>query len=136
MRAPTLIPLLIPPLFLAACSEQTPAERTVAAVETAQREASEDDGAVPCARSGQREMRRECLIERTEGRDGLVLTMRHPDGAFRRLLVTKDGRGVVAADGAELATVTVLDPRRIEVKIAGDRYELPATVRAGAAAAQ
>jgi hypothetical protein len=59
-----------------------------------------------------------------------VLTLHNPDGGFHRLLVTKDGRGVVAADGAEPAIVRVVGEREIEVAIGGDRYRLPATVAA------
>lgn len=75
---------------------------------------------------------RACAVERTSGPDGLVLTIRHPDGGFRRLLVTKDGRGVVAADGAEPATVTVEGGDGILVSIGGDNYRLPATVKPAA----
>ena len=60
---------------------------------------------------------------------GLMLTVRHADdGRFHRLLVTRDGRGVVAADGAERAVVAIAGDG-IEVVIGGDRYRLPATVR-------
>ena len=83
---------------------------------------------VPCAHAGAT-LAAACTIDRSSTREALVLTLRHPDGAFRRLLVTRDGRGVVAADGAEPAHVTVIDPDTIEVAVAGDRYRLPATVR-------
>jgi hypothetical protein len=72
---------------------------------------------------------RACVVERTIGPDGLILTVRHPDGGFRRLLVTKDGRGVVAADGAEPATVSVEGGDGILVAVGGDTYRLPATVK-------
>ena len=72
---------------------------------------------------------RVCVIERAVSADGLVLTVRHPDGGFRRLLVTTDGRGVVAADGAEPATVAVESGDGILVAIGGDNYRLPATIR-------
>lgn len=128
--------LFIPLVLIAACSEQTADKGTLAAVEAAQKKASEDQSAVPCAHADQAELKRDCLIERTDSDQGLILTMRHPDGAFRRLLVTRDGRGVVAADGAEPATFTVIGDNRIEVKVAGERYQLPATVKAGGAAAR
>jgi hypothetical protein len=70
-----------------------------------------------------------CTVERTAGKDGLTLTVRAPSGSFRRLEVTADGRGVVAADGAEPAKVTVIGRGRIEVAIGGDRYRLPATLK-------
>ena len=84
---------------------------------------------VECAVDGAAAFERVCSIERMVGGEGLVLTIRSPSGSFRRLLVTKDGRGVVAADGAEQAVVTPLGPDRIEVTVGADRYRLPATVR-------
>jgi hypothetical protein len=70
-----------------------------------------------------------CAVDRAQSPEGLTLTVRAPDGSFRRLLVTKDGRGVVAADGVEQAVVTPVGSDRIEVVIGGDRYRLPATVK-------
>ena len=84
---------------------------------------------VECAVEVAAEFARVCAVERITGAEGLVLTLRAPSGGFRRLLVTRDGRGVVAADGAEPAQVTPLAPDRIEVAIGPDRYRLPATVR-------
>ena len=88
------------------------------------------DDRIECQAADEAEFRRVCEVERLSGDKGeLVLTIRHPSGSFRRLLVTRDGRGVVAADGAEAAVVTVIQGNRIEVAIAGDRYRLPATVK-------
>jgi hypothetical protein len=70
-----------------------------------------------------------CVVDRSRSPDGLTLTLRNPDGSFRRLLVTTDGRGVIAADGIEQAVVTPLGTDRIEVAIGGNRYRLPATVK-------
>ncbi|RDE06599.1 hypothetical protein [Sphingomonas aracearum] len=89
------------------------------------------DGRVPCAEGGA-QLEPVCTVDQERGQQGLLLTLRHPGGAFRRLLVTRDGRGVVAADGAEPARVRVLDAGRIEVALGNARYELPATVKAGA----
>ncbi|MDB5719590.1 MAG: hypothetical protein JWP15_208 [Alphaproteobacteria bacterium] len=88
-----------------------------------------DDGKAECALAGAAAFERICTIERSDSPDGRVLTLRDPDGGFRRLLVTRDGRGVIAADGAESARVTVISPERIEVAIGRDRYRLPASVR-------
>lgn len=88
-----------------------------------------ESGMVYCALDGAPNFRPDCQIEQTEGNNGVVLTMRHPDGGFRRLLVTGDGRGLIAADGAEPAVVNPISEREIEVAIAFDRYRLPATVR-------
>ncbi len=92
---------------------------------------AEVDGAeeIACALAGTPDVKPACAVERSSGADGLVLTIHHPDGGFRRLLVTADGRGVVAADGAESAVVKPLDKGLIEVTVGGDRYQLPATVK-------
>ncbi|WP_338061600.1 hypothetical protein [Sphingomonas pollutisoli] len=120
------------PLALAACGERTADTDTLATVEAQQRAAADDDGLIECAPKGAGSFTRACTVDRTESDQGLVLTVRHASGAFHRLLVTKDGRGVVAADGAEPAVVTILGPGRIEVALSGDRYRLPATVKGAA----
>jgi len=111
---------IIAPLFLVACDAGgggVPGAGT-------------SDDRIECAAAGTEAFETVCTIERmTNAQGDLVLTVRDPSGGFRRLLVTRDGRGVVAADGAEPAKVTVIDGNRIEVAIAGDRYRLPATVK-------
>ncbi|MBO9711794.1 MAG: hypothetical protein J7495_02670 [Sphingomonas sp.] len=87
------------------------------------------EGRIECSPPGAAGFAFVCGIDRTQTQDGLYLTLRHPDGGFRRLLVTRDGRGVVAADGAEKAQVTPLASDLIEVALGGARYRLPATVR-------
>lgn len=57
-----------------------------------------------------------------------LLTIRHPDGGFRRFRIVADGRGLVAADGAAGARVTITEPNHIAVEVDGDRYDLPATI--------
>lgn len=85
---------------------------------------------VLCAGVGQTALDRVCTLDRTSSDRGTILTLRQPDGGFRRLLVTRDGRGVIAADGAERAVVTIIGPDEIEVALGGARYRLPATVGA------
>ena len=117
-------------LLLAACGDpagQTADTRVLAQVEAQQRAAAEDDGHILCAR-GEAPLARACTVERTSDRDGLILTLRHPDGGFRRLRVTQDGRGVGAADGAGRAVVAVVGGQGIEGALDGDRYRLPATI--------
>lgn len=109
-------------LFLSACGDSTADPNAIAPV-------SEDEGGIECAPPGNAEFARTCTLERTQGDEGLILTVRQPDGGFHRLLVTTDGRGVVSADGAEPATVSVIADNRIEVAIGGARYRLPATVK-------
>jgi hypothetical protein len=113
--------LLLP---LAACGREQPTSARVAAEQYSE---TASDTHIPCAR-GDAAFASTCTIEQAQGRDGLILTVRHPDGAFRRLLVTQDGRGVIAADGAEVAKVTIMGADGIEVALGGNRYRLPATI--------
>jgi hypothetical protein len=114
-------PFLFAALLLAAGCGSSPGGSREAALAAA--------GKVECAVEGAATFEPICTVERMSGPEGLSLTLRSPSGSFRRLLVTTDGRGVVAADGAEQAVVTPLADNRIEVVLAGDRYRLPATVK-------
>lgn len=82
-----------------------------------------------CAVDGATELAAICDRELIKDEVGLSLTLRHPSGGFRRLLIMTDGRGVIAADGAEVAIVQALGANMIEVSIGGDHYRLPATVQ-------
>jgi len=115
--------------LLAACGQRS---ADPGAIDNAQGAASGAER-VECALAGATAFARDCTIERTQTDQGLILTVRHPDNGFHRLLVVGDGRGVIAADGAEAAKVAVIGDGRIEVAIGGDRYRLPATVEAKAA---
>lgn len=108
-------------LPLAACDKGAPGSRSAA---------SGSGGAtIPCALAGSEAFKPDCTVERSTLPDGIVLTLHHPDGGFRRLQVATDGRGVVAADGADVASVKVVSPGSIEVAVGEDRYRLPATVK-------
>lgn len=122
---------LVPALILAGCGgEQVANQSALAEAETESRAKAADDGRLDCMPAGQTAFQRACTIDQTRDADGqLVLTINHPDGSFRRLLVTGDGRGVIAADGAEAAQVATINPREIEVTLGGNRYRLPATVK-------
>ena len=111
--------LLLP--MLAACGEGGTADEGHAAAK---------GELIPCAVEGADSLTADCRMERLPGPEGTTLTIRHRSGSFRRLLVTGDGLGVVAADGADPATVSVVDEKRIEVSVAGDRYQLPASLKA------
>jgi hypothetical protein len=104
----------------------------LAAAEARQQARIADEGRIACAQAGG-DFARSCTVERTQAPRGLILTVRDPDGGFHRLRVTDDGRGVVAADGAERATVTLAGNTAIEVAIGSMRYRLPATTKAATA---
>lgn len=114
-------------LLVAACGPAEPvAQPTNGAAAPA---AGVPDNRIECRVAGAAAFERACSVTAADSPRGRVLTVRKADGGFRRLLVTRDGRGVAAADGAERADVTMLDDGRIEVEIGGDRFRLPATVR-------
>jgi len=106
-----------------------PAATSLAEAEAGVAKAAADNGLVSCAVSGASVLAARCQVETAQTKEGLILTLRHPDGGFRRLLVVKDGRGVVAADGADAALVKPIANNLIEVALAGDTYRLPATVK-------
>ncbi|MDP9413328.1 MAG: hypothetical protein M3Q08_04395 [Pseudomonadota bacterium] len=113
-------------LLVAACGDPDAAtERALAKAE----ELAAEAGRIECAVEGATGFARACVIERVSGPEGTTLLLHHPGGGFRRLLVTTDGRGVVAADGADPAIVSVVAGNRIEVVVAGDRYRLPAKIK-------
>ena len=90
-------------------------------------QAADPDDLIECAVNGAETFARDCVVERTPGDEGLILTVRHPDGGFRRFEVTDDGTGVVTADGAQAAEVSLREDG-IEVAVGTDRYRFPATI--------
>ncbi len=86
------------------------------------------DGVQIACAIGEETLAPRCSVDQTTTPAGTVLTVRQPDGGFHRLLIATDGRGVVAADGAEAAKVMIVGQDRIEVAIGDARYRLPATV--------
>jgi hypothetical protein len=70
---------------------------------------------VDCRLADAKAFERICTVERIDSPDGPVLVARAPDGGFRRLLIVKDGRGVIAADGAEPVEVRPAGADHIDV---------------------
>jgi hypothetical protein len=87
------------------------------------------DTRIECRIDGTNGFERVCRVESSDSAEGRILTVRKPDGGFRRLRVTTDGTGIVAADGAERAEVTRLGDGRSDVTIGGEAFRLPASVR-------
>lgn len=92
--------------------------------------AAADAETIACRIGPSGSFERVCTAEPADSGAGPTIIVRRPDGGFRRLRVADDGRGVVAADGAEPAEVTIVGAGTIEVEIGGDAFRLPATVRA------
>ncbi len=84
------------------------------------------NGRIECALEGAKLFDRTCTVEEMSGVDGTVLVVGRPNVGYRRLQITTDGRGVVSADGAEPAKVTIVGDGMIEVAVGSDRYRLPA----------
>jgi hypothetical protein len=114
--------------LLAACSSE-PDNAVLADVEAGQVREAAEAGRVRCALAGAEVFRLDCTMERIAGAEGETLVLGRPDAGYRRFRVTTDGRGVVAADGAEPARVSIVEDGVIEVAVGGDRYRLPATMR-------
>ena len=87
--------------------------------------AAEAENRIECALDGSAAFERVCTVERSDG----LVTVRSPSGSFRRLVATADGSGVMAADGAEAATVKAVEGNVLEVSIGADRYRLPPGTR-------
>lgn len=120
------------PLVLAACDGTTPIAAPTGANLPAQPVASaavDEANRLSCAIAPATAFVPTCIVEIASDTTGRVLTIRHPDGGFRRLRITTDGRGVITADGAQPAVVNVTGANEIEVTVSGDRYRLPATIR-------
>lgn len=64
-----------------------------------------------------------CQVERDKDAAGAIVTIRQPDGGFRRL---RSVAGVwEAADGAFAADSAIAANGQVEVTVAGDRYLMP-----------
>jgi hypothetical protein len=118
---------VLPLLFLASCGSQSAVESNGAAAPTL----GQVDNRIDCRPAGQAAFTRTCTVERADGPEGRIITIRKADGGFRRLRMTSDGTGVVAADGAEPAHVSLAPDQRILVEIGGDSFLLPARIRVG-----
>lgn len=122
--------LVLAAIFLAigGCSNE-PDNAVLAEVEADQVRDAAAAGRIPCALAGAEAFRLNCTMERVAGAEGETLVLGRPDAGYRRFRITTDGRGVIAADGADVASVTLVDDGQIEVAVATDRYRLPATVK-------
>ncbi|MGB3738156.1 MAG: hypothetical protein WA948_02260 [Pontixanthobacter sp.] len=87
-------------------------------------------GAIPieCAVNGPDRFEPVCLVEQTTIDGGMIITVRHPNGGFRRFERVADARGLVAMDGAGTGR-RIERNGALELQIADDRYRFPAIVR-------
>ncbi|PNU05324.1 hypothetical protein [Novosphingobium guangzhouense] len=83
---------------------------------------------IDCAVGGAPELKPACSVERIEKGGRLTLIVHHPDGAYRRFAVKKDGSGVTTLDSATPPRVRLAGDR-LDVLVGTDRYLFPATVK-------
>lgn len=117
--------MAIPLLVLTGC-QNAPDNSKLAEAEAKAGAQAAEDGRISCAMGGAQLFDRKCTMDRMTSSDGPVLIVGREGAGFRRLLITSDGRGVISADGAEPAKVTIVGAGLIEVQIGGDRFRLPA----------
>lgn len=111
-------------VVLPGCSEQAPHAVEAMSGEPSTAAAGKAS-TVPCALRGAKSYSAECRIER-EVLDGrTIVTVRHPDGGFRRLVESADGLRYSAADGAQAVEI-VPNGKEIEVTLGDDHYLFPA----------
>lgn len=101
-------------------------------------EAGDGEGVEPaqlveCRLGGAADFASECALHWSglAGQAARLLLVRHPDGGFRRLLVSEDGKRINVADGAEMPRVT-MQGGVAEIAIGGDAYRIPASALASA----
>lgn len=113
-------------LALAGC-DRVPDNGDLAEAEARGSREAAENGRIECALEGAKLFDRTCTVEEMSGEGGAILIVGRGNVGYRRLQITTDGRGVVSADGAEPAKVTIVGDNMIEVAIGHDRYRLPAS---------
>lgn len=88
---------------------------------------------IDCATAGSTKFLPDCFVEDSRVGERRFLTVRNRNGAFRRFEMVDDGRGVVAADGADEATAKWSAQGVLEVAVGDDRYRFPARMKDDAA---
>lgn len=112
-------------------ADQEPSSAVQKAASVAQKTAAGDD-LIACALGGMKQFDASCEVQRSKSEDGLELTVRHPDGVFRRFVVLQNGQGLATADGAHEAQTRYADGH-VEVAIENDRYRFPTSRKRQAA---
>ncbi len=130
VRGVALIAASVLSLGLAACSNE-PDNAQLAAAEEDHLRSAADAGRVFCALGGAEAFRLDCTMDRLATANGTELVIGRADSGYRRFRLVP-GRGLIAADGAEQAEITIVGDGMIEARVGTDRYRLPATERSSA----
>lgn len=94
--------------------------------EVNQPQAEEGALKIECALGEGSQFGPDCLIERTVSDGQTIVTVRHPDGGFRRFEQLDDGRGLAEVDGADVATRSLEDDTLL-ITVGEDQYRFAAT---------
>ena len=81
--------------------------------------------AVPCALADAKTFTASCEIERRNIDGKFIVTVRHPDGGFRRLVELDGGKAYSAADGSDEVALEA-NGKEIELTLGDDHYLFPA----------
>jgi len=84
---------------------------------------------IDCAATGSTKFLPDCFVEDSRVGERRFLTVRNKNGAFRRFEMVDDGRGVIAADGADDAVAKWSAEGVLEVAVGTDRYRFPARMK-------
>ncbi len=110
----TLLCMALPLLLVTACSKDTAAGS----------EEPDPLKTVPCALAGSKGFTAQCGMERSEVDGKSIITLRHPDGGFRRLVQLDGAKRYAAADGSDDVEIE-LNGAEIEVTLGEDHYLMP-----------
>jgi hypothetical protein len=114
-------------LLLGACSSGGGADQNAQAPDAAASNAQ----SVPCALAGSRSFTANCAAEKVTSGARTIVTVRHPNGGFRRLVELEGGRRFAAADGSDEVHIE-RNGAEIEVTLGDDHYLFPAPADAPA----
>ncbi len=116
---------------LAACSSKSASPEAAG-------QSGEAAATVPCALAGAKTFTAACGVERSSLDGKAIVTLRYPDGGFRRLVELEGGKSFAAADGSDEVAIEA-NGKEIEVTLGDDHYLFPAppgTPTAGSNAAK
>ena len=86
---------------------------------------------IECAIGAGAEFAEVCTLEWV-GEVGGEFLVHHPEGGFRRFSVNEDASGVIALDGAEVATMDTAPDGQWQFSVAGDQYRMAIPAPTGA----
>lgn len=84
--------------------------------------------AVDCALGPGAAFTRDCTLEAATAPEEAVFVIHHPDGVFRRFILSRATGEFVMADGAEALDAFTDQDGTVELTVSKDRYRIPPEV--------